>query len=293
MNRPTLLLTLFSFLTLSGQASAFFIQSTLKIETPAVQEEINLFALDINLGLAGLPANTSSLVNSLFFDLTLAEAQIKNEIQSELLSLPEISSINYVIVDALPLSVDLRQQNNSLIATVSGLSLSVSGNSSSGIPVICSNPAFHMSLSDISVSIQYNIYTGALQLSDVDYNLSTDASCGGLLGFLGDIFAGPIFQSYAESAIESALLDAANAVDMIQLFSIHELADKVLDADPVTNLPTAIEQALINIRGLLASTNLNSGLRIGIDMEQRIESQYEGGFVLNFIYNTLTLSTNF
>lgn len=278
---------------LSSSAHAIFTTAVLKVETPGIQKEIPLLGVDIKLAQLGIPINTSNMVNSVFNDTHMARIEIQNELRNEILSLPEVRRVRYSLVDIYPLSAELRQQNNAFIATLSGLRVRVGGEASGGIPIICSSPDFSVDINNITASLEYNIFTGNLAVSNVDFDLHTDADCGGLLGFIGDIFVEPVFQDLVEGTIDDAITGISSTIAMEQLFSIQDLAETIATADLGSDVPPQVDQALAEISDMLLGINLNTGKRISVELQQRKESQYEGTFVLTFTTNTLVLSTNF
>ena len=278
---------------LPSSAHAIFTSAVLKVETPGIQKELPLLGVDIKLAQLGIPINTSNMVNSVFNDTLMAKIEIQNKLRNEILSVPEVSRVNYSLVDIYPLSAELKQQNNAFIATLSGLRVRVGGKARVGIPIFCSSANFSIDLNNITASLEYNIFTGNLAVSNIEFDLHTDSDCSGLLGFISDLFFASAFQDSVENYINEAITGISSIVAMEQLFSIQDLAETIASADLGSDVPPQVDQALAEISNILLGISLNTGKRISVELQQRKQTQYEGSFFINFTTNTLVLSTNF
>lgn len=289
MKINTLVVTCLMMLPLS--ANAVFITNKVKVESPSSVQEFNLFAIDIQLAQLGINEQLSPLVGDLFNEVNQAKIALQNDIRTTLLAVPEIERVTYSLVDTYPLQLNLSQSNNSFFANLNGLGASVGGKADAGIPIFCTNVNFGVSIQNIDVTLQYNLSSGVLSLSSIDYDLSTNASCSGLLGFLGTLFVEPAFEDAIEGAVDDAVRDIEGTLAMQQLFSIRDLSNEIVSL-PIGGASPQIQASLFKIRDLLDGININTNISVGAELSQEIVNQYEGPFVLTFTTNILTLRSN-
>jgi hypothetical protein len=272
-------------------ATAIFTTNKVVIKSPSSTKEYKLFNIDIQLAQLGINEQLSPLVNNLFLEINTAKYELQNNIRSALLAVPEVERVNYSLVTTYPLQLNLTQTNNSLVANMNGLGVSVGGVADTGIPVFCSNIHFNLSIQNIDITLAYDLFNGNLNLSSVDYDLNTSASCSGLFGFLGTIFTQSYFENAVEESIDNAIRDIEGTLQMEQLFSIRDLTDDIVSL-PIGNTPSEIQNTLLSIRDLMNGININTNISVGAEFSQDIFVQYEGGFSITFKTNVLTLSSN-
>ncbi|TDF34618.1 hypothetical protein EYS14_22945 [Alteromonadaceae bacterium M269] len=311
MKKVTLFLVSLIFFSSSSYAIGPF--NTLSLRTPSTNGTISLIEVDFALALARdqiqaanpgltLPSiSTNDLANRGFAEVATLKRQLENSIRSEILSIGEVRSVGAVNVDFLPFEIVLRQQNNALLVSVDGLSANVFGEAESQ-GIFCRTPSFSVALDDISATLQFNLFTGNLMVSDINFNVSSNANCGGLLGFIGDLFADGILRDLIDDSIEGGLASINGIVENQNLFGINDLVEVVsaviTGAADRLNLPAPgpqiVNRELGEISNFLEGVNINSGLQVGIRLTEKItRTDGEGGFFLFITERDLELSTNF
>jgi hypothetical protein len=279
------------FLIVPISAQAIFTTNKVRVESPSSFKEYDLFAIDIQLAQLGINEALSPIITELFNEVNQAKNGLQNDLRAGLLTMPDIDRVNYAIVTTYPLQLNLNQASNSLFANINGLGVKVSGKVDSGVPLFCESASFYVSIQNIDVTLQYDLFSGTLGISSINYDLDTDTNCSGLLGFIGDLFAEPEFDDSVRDGLEDAVTGIEGTPQMQQLFSVRELTDELASIQVGSNTP-AIQNTLLRVRDLLDGININTNISVGVELFREIDTQCEGPFCLSFTTNILTLRSN-
>ena len=138
--------------------------------------------------------------------------------------------------------------------------------------------------------------------SNIDFEATSNANCGGLLGFIGDLIADAELRGRIGGVIEGGLASINGIVENQNLFGINDVVEVVsaviTGAADRVNLPAPgpqiINRELGEINDFLEGVNINSGLQVGIRLSENItQTDGEGGFFFFITERDLELSTNF
>ncbi len=291
---------LFSLLIFSHNASAFLTTfNSIGINTPSVQEDISLLSVDIKLSQLGLNVSTNQLANLAFAEVFQMRNQLVNDLRAEAMAIDEVDRIIFAGIDILPLTVSLRQTNNSLILNIEGISGGVSGVlEDQGI--FCQSPQFSVSIDNIDASLEFNIFTGALMVSDITFDLDTDFDCNGFFGFIANLLgADSIFADRIEGALEDGIMALNGIANMQDLFGVNDLLNLLsttINSSGGLGIPNEaqVNLAINEILDFLSSVNINTNLEVGFMLsETHTVTGGEHGFFLTITDRNLTIFTNF
>jgi hypothetical protein len=206
-------------------------------------------------------------------------------------------------VDFLPFELTLSQQSNALRVTADGLSAQVFGEAETQFSsLICATPSFSAEFNNISATLDFNLFTGNLMFSDINFDVTSNANCGGLFGFIGDLVADSVLENIIDDIIEDGLISINGLVEMQDLFGVNDLVELVsaviVGAAQSLSLPSPgpqiINRELNEISDFLEGVNINTGLQVGIRLSETVTTtDGEGGFFFSIIERDLELSTNF
>ncbi|MEO1117888.1 MAG: hypothetical protein AAFX75_08425 [Pseudomonadota bacterium] len=312
MNRKRLILGCVVACGLLGSANAQFASFSnfgeVVIDTPGVDETIDLLVVDIALGQLGSSFQTRAVADQVFADIDQAAFQAGQDIRNELLADPDVTSVTYSLVDILPLNLNLTQNNNAVTGTISGLRVRVGGsidpNLDNGGQLFCQELDFDVEISNVSVGVSANLITGQLTRTSTSFDLDVDRECSGLFSFVTNLlinnsFLAGIIDILAFKAVQGGLNSAVEEIAMQEVFGLDDLIPEIRTALPqYPNLSPAarnlVDGALADASDFLANLNINSGKTLNINLSQRQQiTGGELGFFLTLTWNVFAITTNF
>ena len=204
--------------------------------TPSDPERLKGVSLDtsvLDAKLAPYSASTtpaSDFANALFDELRNLELQLESDLRRELEAIPDMVIVRSVGVDINPVNITVSQDNQYIGGGLKGLGVEadVKYRTSGTLGFFCGNVSARIGFRNISLASQYNLYTGQLSNSVVDYDISAlSVSCSNFFGdaflrFL-DIFI-PKKQLF-DSALRNELEGFIETAEMDTYFSIETFLD--------------------------------------------------------------------
>lgn len=304
IRRAVIVATLLAGANANAQFASFAEFGEIHISTPGVNETLDLITVDFALEQLGSHVRTREIVGELFSDINLLSFSASQQLAAELTSSPDIKSIWYSHVQVLPFTLQFTQNANALIADITGLSLSASGVGEDVYFLVCEEPDFSFDISNVTVNLKADLFTGQLSSDGVSYDFSVDVECNGLLGFITNaLLSLPIGQSFiddlAMDIIDAGIASSLQSIDSREIFGLDDIVPIVRQSlSSYSNMAPAIrnlvDSALEDVDNYLNRIILDSGKTLAIKLNRRTEvSGGEFGFFFTLVWNEIVLETNF
>ena len=219
------------------------------------------------------PANfTTNKAEAAFQEL----ADLKASLQSNLVNVIEASSnvkqVYYINAYVDPLKATFSQQGTSIGLTISQMELTarIEAETQGGIigGIFCPTPNVTVDVEGLKAHTSYNVYTGAISGVYVTYsNIDAyNASCGGILGIVGDIFVALLgLDGLAEDAVADMINDINGIGNKYTLFSVRDFMEGMLDSNKYTSAHAG--KVLTTMDEIIMQTDLDSGLVLDIEVD--------------------------
>ena len=223
------------------------------------------------------PANfLEDLSNGAFLELFKLKLDLETEIGTFAQADPKIKEVFSVLASVNPLKVTLTQQGASIGLKVSQMDVNIFAEFETQAGIIgglfCPTPTGFADIKGLVGTASFDIFTG--NISAVTANFShvevNNVSCGGLLGFIGDIYLA-LFPVGIDDIVTNALNDLAGAANMQTFFSIRDELQGILDGNNFTQ-PHA-SKALAAMDEIILKTDLNSGLQVDIEIDDSLHNE--------------------
>jgi len=218
------------------------------------------------------PANfTRDRINGLFDDLDSLEADIEESIRQALPQASEVRRVNFVNLGRDEVKIRVKHLGTAFEAGAGGFNASVSIEANSGIPVLCPTPDVSISVSGIAAKSTYDVFTGTLMDTMIDYRLTdADVDCanpfGDLLIAVASIFIS--VEDIFNDLIDDEVQDIEAMLDMQELFSIRDFFEGLRTAldrsAPAFVNEDKADMAIGAALEFLGSTNLATGLQVDV-----------------------------
>lgn len=251
-------------LVLLNTCVSFTYASTIRLSTPNPPyadkyEDINTVTLD-----ARLPGNhLTNTVNSVADDINALRADLADQFRNMILTEPEVERLNYLTVYSNPLVVKLTRTKalkEKISIEISGLSTKFSVKAKTGLPLICTTATVTGEIKNITLTGEYNAYTGALSGAlATDYQTNVSSSCGGIFGLVADLFKSVIVPNIAKSKIESIINTYTHSQEITQLFGLKDVVDMLKQITPANTFSQTNIQLLNDI---IEAKNLNTDIQV-------------------------------
>lgn len=252
--------------------------STAEIDALIVNKINTLNPLLSRFGLSArtsrFPANfTRDLLNEAFDELDMLRRDIETSFRTTIAQANGVRRVKSLSIGKGELGIRLTQANTSFTARVSGFRASARIELDSGIPIICPSPDVSVTIEDIAAQSTYNVFTGALMDTDIDFRVTDeDVDCN---NFLGDALLA-VFAIFTEvdgrigDEIDDQVADITSMVDMQELFSIRDFIEGVRGAITATG-GNFVNEAQVNMAidaglELFGSANLSTGLQLDLKL---------------------------
>lgn len=204
--------------------------------TPSDPERLKGVSLDtsvLDAKLAPYSASTtpaSDFANALFDELRNLELQLETDLKRELEAIPDMIIVRSVGVDINPVNITVSQDNQYISGGLKGLGAEadLKYDAPGILGSLCGNISARIGFKNISLASQYNLYTGQLSNSVVDYDISAlSISCS---NFFADAFVRflDIFfpkKQFVDSELRDKLEGFLETAEMDTYFSIETFLD--------------------------------------------------------------------
>ncbi len=224
---------------------------------------------------SGNPSVTKNLANEAFGDLSQFKQDLSVQMRNAFLAIPEVSSVQHANVQANQILVRLTQPGTSVGVMLSGLSVSTSFvyHPTGFIGLLCPTATISATLSDVSVFTEYNVYSGNIENTSVNYSIVPNVDCQGVIASLAQTI-GEVFFGDAEARLKLEIRDAADSLvqngNMQTLFSLEDFLDGLRQyGDIIENYYFQIPaQATIDLQGFEQFFDFGVGSTITVETPQ-------------------------
>ncbi|MCF2909509.1 hypothetical protein L1285_14380 [Pseudoalteromonas sp. DL2-H2.2] len=251
-----------AFCVIAGMAlqSASAGETTLKLSKPTGNPNASQKVRTVSLG---------SLADSLFSDMRQFELETESDIRRDLSNMSAVKYIYAVDVDARNISATFTGTDNYKIRlTVGSLDLYTKVKFD-GVDVLCPSVKVSVRLENLTPTVTYNYYTGALEKIDINYGRDVDVSCsGGILSLPGislfvDYFASDAATGAVDDLIKANLQQFAALQQPGALFGMQEI---LADSRVRGNVDAAERYLDIDIDNIIG--NLATGMNLNVSLNR-------------------------
>lgn len=232
------------------------------ITNPTDELEISTSEIDSLVG----NNQFSNNVNEFFTKINNMKQSLRADLISEILqnsNIIRVDELNFVLS---PLAAELTSLHNSIHIEISGLNTIFAAKAEGGFPVICDSVNFSTDIESRAIG-SFDFQSGIL--SDLSFHHAinvTNASCSGVLGFLGDV-AADIFSGgvggQVENAIENNLRQFLDIGSLQTIFSLDEFFINIRDILPDQ---TPVDKINIITNNISSGLSTVSGLQLTIKL---------------------------
>ncbi|MEM1194033.1 MAG: hypothetical protein AAGH42_11655 [Pseudomonadota bacterium] len=230
------------------------------------------FGLDQRIGT--FPRNfVRDELNDLFGDLDELERDLESSIRRALPMASQVRRVRFVDLGRDEVKIQVRHLGTAFSAGAMGFNGRVRVEVNQGIPVFCPSPDVTIGMANVGAMSTYNVFTGALMDTMIDYRLTeADVDCGNPFGDLL-LAVASIFVSIEDifnNLIDDEIQNIEGMLDMQELFSIRNFFESLKTAIDVSGpafvnedkVDMAIDAAL----EFFGSGRLQSGLQIDFNV---------------------------
>jgi hypothetical protein len=207
------------------------------------------------------PGYTRGKANALIADVARFEQQIGAAVANTLVASGAVDRVNQAIVTANPVVVKLFQTSTGVGVTLSDFSIDVVAEKDY-FPLVCAPARGRAVIDRIKLTGEYNLFTGAIGLTNLDYRIiRVSSGCNGLLGFLGDQLAfmlGINGNREIRDAINNAANDALQMGTLARAFALGDLFSSLRTFANSTSQPDFFNRAIDVGEDLVLNANLNT-----------------------------------
>lgn len=162
--------------------------------------------------------------NKLFADLASLRIGLAQSISSAIASESTVRQVYSVNVNPIIPTLKLSQNNGTVSGELAQFFVQASIKAS-GQGIFCPSADVKFNIDNIKAFGEYNVISGDVNNTSISYNITNvSASCNGIFGFIGNLFATGVARDRINSAVASQVNQIVQFANMQRLFSLKDFA---------------------------------------------------------------------